>query len=570
MTYRQALKSALALLTRKERRSLFLSVMSQILIGTLDIIGVVSVSLTSLLIVRGDESSKKLLHYLPEFLKLEPEKLVGIFAITAVISMISKTLGSFLSTRYLLYKLARIQQRLALELFNNCFEMPPDAFTKDASKDLPTLIADGTENLILGLVGFSMIATAEIFVLGILVVPILIVAPLLTLFTLLIFIGAFVFLHKLLGKWASQSGFERASGLDQLRIIISSVGKLSKVLKVSGETQFFKEKFTTISAKTSKAIANTYFVQQVPKYVLEITVIMMGLLAAVYLSAISSFGKSVGILVLLMATSFRLLPSLLRIQGSILISRTSLIRSIEVIDLMSKFSIKPNLELSKFPSMKNLGAPGIIISEMSFKYPGNDSFAINKLSLNFSPGSFNVIKGESGAGKSTLVDLILGIIKPISGSIEITDLDLGGLRASYMPQETFIFDGSITENIALGIPTNEIDLDRVHKVIQDCDLVSVFEDFRNISIEKIGLDGRNLSGGQYQRIGLARAVYPEPNLIILDEPTSALDSSTEGIVLEALHNLRGRATIIVIAHSSSPEKFADQIITLETSVSELK
>ena len=230
MTYRKALKSALALLTKKERRSLFLSIVSQIFIGTLDLIGVASISITSLLVVRGNSSSNQLMKYLPDFLKSEPEKLAGIFAITAVISMVLKSIGSFFITRYLLYKLAKIQNRITLRLFDDCLSMPPNEFMKESKKSLPTIIADGSASLTLGLIGFSMLAFAETLILSMLLIPLMIIAPVLTLLTMLVFTASFFLLHKLLGNWSTRSGFESSNGLNEIRNLITSVGNLSKVL----------------------------------------------------------------------------------------------------------------------------------------------------------------------------------------------------------------------------------------------------------------------------------------------------------------------------------------------------
>ena len=566
MTYRKALKSALALLTKKERRSLFLSIVSQIFIGTLDLIGVASISITSLLVVRGNSSSNQLMKYLPDFLKSEPEKLAGIFAITAVISMVLKSIGSFFITRYLLYKLAKIQNRITLRLFDDCLSMPPNEFMKESQKSLPTIIADGSASLTVGLIGFSMLAFAETVILSMLLIPLITIAPVLTLLTMLVFTASFFLLHKLLGNWSTRSGFESNNGLNEIRNLVTSVGNLSKVLRVSGETRSFELKMKEIASTTSKSTSDTYFVQQVPKYVLELTVVLIGVLTAIYLSTTSSFGKSVGILTLLVATSFRLLPSLLRIQGAVLIARTSLGRSLQIIELVSKprkiqLRHKSENETIKMSLIKE--APGIRIEDLSFEYEGNMKQVIKDLNLLILPGTMTVIKGKSGVGKSTLVDLILEILEPKSGSIEFTGTKNINDVMSYMPQETTIIEGTLIENIALGIPFEEVNQERIDEVLQVTGLDGIMNDEKIDKFVKIGRNERQLSGGQYQRVGLARALYPNPGIIILDEPTSALDLVSEEMILKTLHGLREKITVIIIAHSDKPLDFADQIFEME-------
>ena len=566
MTYRKALKSALALLTKKERRSLFLSIVSQIFIGTLDLIGVASISITSLLVVRGNSSSNQLMKYLPDFLKSEPEKLAGIFAITAVISMVLKSIGSFFITRYLLYKLAKIQNRITLRLFDDCLSMPPNEFMKESQKSLPTIIADGSASLTVGLIGFSMLAFAETVILSMLLIPLITIAPVLTLLTMLVFTASFFLLHKLLGNWSTRSGFESNNGLNEIRNLVTSVGNLSKVLRVSGETRSFELKMKEIASTTSKSTSDTYFVQQVPKYVLELTVVLIGVLTAIYLSTTSSFGKSVGILTLLVATSFRLLPSLLRIQGAVLIARTSLGRSLQIIELVSKprkiqLRHKSENETIKMSLIKE--APGIRIEDLSFEYEGNMKQVIKDLNLLILPGTMTVIKGKSGVGKSTLVDLILEILEPKSGSIEFTGTKNINDVMSYMPQETTIIEGTLIENIALGIPFEEVNQERIDEVLQVTGLDGIMNDEKIDKFVKIGRNERQLSGGQYQRVGLARALYPNPGIIILDEPTSALDLVSEEMILKTLHGLREKITVIIIAHSYKPLDFADQIFEME-------
>ena len=561
MNFTEAFRSAWNLLEKSEQKSLIWLSFAQFLNGFLDLIGILSFSAASLLTVRGNNSSVLIEEFLSKQLRIDIENAVPFFLALAIASLLCKSMFSFLATKILMRKLSLVQRRISQELFDNCFNLNPNYFLKHSQVNIPTSIADGTAHLIFGLIGFTIVAVTEVIFLVMLLIPLMFIAPLLTLFAITIFAIAFLILHVLLSKWSTQSGLQSFQELNEMRNLVAEAGKLSKFFYVSGETKSFKTKFGTHLTSAAKATADTYFVQQVPKYVLEVTVIAIGALTGVYLSFVSSFGKSVGILALLIATSFRLLPSLLRIQGSVLVARTSLGRSFDVLNLISEIRNK-SIDRKRIAQKNNANAPGIKISNLSFKYSDSEKFVFLNYSLLINPKSITVINGSSGSGKSTLVDLILGIQKPDKGTIEFTGSDSKFPRISYMPQSTNIIDGSIIENIALGIPQESIDVSKIEQLIHSVGLESVFGDELMSNHAILGNKGRTLSGGQVQRIGLARALYFEPNLIILDEPTSAIDRDSETEILCKLKTFSEQATIVIVAHSEIPLRYADSIITL--------
>jgi ABC-type multidrug transport system fused ATPase/permease subunit len=189
--------------------------------------------------------------------------------------------------------------------------------------------------------------------------------------------------------------------------------------------------------------------------------------------------------------------------------------------------------------------------------------------MEISPGQVVAIVGPSGAGKSTLVDLILGVISPASGSITISGatpreiLEAYPGACGYVPQEVFIIDGSIAENIAIGFETDTFDYERMAEVVRIAQLENLIESFPMGLEERVGERGSKLSGGQRQRLGIARSLYTNPKLLILDEATSALDGQTEADISNAISAMRGDVTIILIAHRLSTVRKADQVVYLE-------
>ncbi|SDH61214.1 ABC-type bacteriocin/lantibiotic exporter, contains an N-terminal double-glycine peptidase domain [Pseudobutyrivibrio sp. 49] len=196
----------------------------------------------------------------------------------------------------------------------------------------------------------------------------------------------------------------------------------------------------------------------------------------------------------------------------------------------------------------------IELDNISFKYPNNDNLLLEKASLKIGEGESIGIVGSSGAGKTTTIDIILGLLAPLEGKVLINDIQLEDCyyswlkRISYIPQQIFLLDGTIRDNVAFGLNPSEIDDSQVNRALKEAQL----EDFVNTLPKgiytEIGEAGVRLSGGQRQRLGIARALYTNPDVIFLDEATSALDNETEAAIMESIDSLKGEKIMIIIAH----------------------
>jgi ABC-type multidrug transport system fused ATPase/permease subunit len=215
--------------------------------------------------------------------------------------------------------------------------------------------------------------------------------------------------------------------------------------------------------------------------------------------------------------------------------------------------------------------PKLEVKNVDFKYPGQRDYAIRNVSFDVKPGGFIAIVGPSGAGKTTLVDLILGVIHPDSGMIEISGntphdaIQKWPGAISYVPQDVSLINGSIKENVSLGYPKDLVEenwslIDSSLKISQ---LSEFLNGLPNGISTQVGERGSQLSGGQRQRIGIARALFTQPKLLVLDEATSALDGETELNLSDAMTNLKGRTTIIMIAHRLSTVRNADTVIYVD-------
>jgi ABC-type multidrug transport system fused ATPase/permease subunit len=213
----------------------------------------------------------------------------------------------------------------------------------------------------------------------------------------------------------------------------------------------------------------------------------------------------------------------------------------------------------------------IQLTDLSFRYPTADRSALNQITLTIPQNQSIGLVGRTGSGKTTLADVLLGLYPPASGSIKVDGVELteGNERAwrkrvGYVPQAVFLTNASIEKNIALGIPEQEIDHDavkRAARMAQAEEFISLLPDGYGTVV---GERGVKLSGGQRQRLGIARALYHNPDVLVFDEATSALDGMTEDAVMQAVQALSQERTMILIAHRLRTVQACDRIIMLDS------
>jgi ATP-binding cassette subfamily C protein len=209
------------------------------------------------------------------------------------------------------------------------------------------------------------------------------------------------------------------------------------------------------------------------------------------------------------------------------------------------------------------------MSAVSFKYPNAPTPAIKKVSLEITPGQQVALIGASGSGKSTIADLILGLLKPSQGDIKVDGSDPSEIitkspgRLAYVPQRPGIVSGTIADNVALGIPQAQVDSAALLGAVQSSHLMQVIDVLPEGISAEVGKRKDELSGGQLQRIGLARALFSNPGLLIMDEATSALDADSENEINKALDEMRGKVTVVLIAHRLNTVQRSDVVFLVE-------
>jgi ABC-type multidrug transport system fused ATPase/permease subunit len=326
-------------------------------------------------------------------------------------------------------------------------------------------------------------------------------------------------------------------------------------IKLDGIENFFINKFKNNNSISAKLLSLLNFFNDLNKPIWEIF-IFAGFSITMYIGY-NFFGLFRADLILILATFviafFRFLPSLNRMLNS-LNSFRFYSTSINYIynEVHSSDDFVPSAQNETIKKLKFFKE--IQLKNISFKYDDNSPFILNNLDLNIVPNTITFIKGESGAGKSTLLNIICGLIKPTTGEVLVDDKNINLFLKSYqgmigyVPQKTLLSDDSILENIIFGKNIEDLDKNLINEVIRQSKLTKLIERLPNGLNTIIGERGSSLSGGEQQRIGIARALYKKPEILILDEATSALDEETESLLLKEILELQEFITIIIVSH----------------------
>ena len=379
----------------------------------------------------------------------------------------------------------------------------------------------------------------------------------------LIYLGA---RNRLLRSGQAQSRFST----EQARIVNESFGAIREIILLQVQ-DFFRGSFERASRAVSLAAAHSQAIGQSPRHIME-CVAVAGLvgLALVLGGREDGIGPWLGQLTFLAFAVYRLLPTLQQVYAALVRIRA---------DRPGLALIAPDLRLARV--RKAVAAPvsawhdrprqEVRLADVSFRYTPERPWAVNGVSLSIPARATVAIVGANGSGKTTLVDLIAGLLEPASGRVEVDGVELSDAnraawqsRIAYVPQSVFLLDASIAQNIALGVAPSDIDRHRLLAAARMVQLDSLIKTLPGEFDHVVGERGIRLSGGQRQRIGIARALYRDTSVLILDEATNALDGLTEQELMATLDCLRGRYTIVLIAHRLSAVRACDVIFELES------
>ena len=363
------------------------------------------------------------------------------------------------------------------------------------------------------------------------------------------------------------SGEEEERGMVQINKSVMQALHGVKEIKVSQSEKFFTDKFKAIRLETVKFKTKLQSMRQLPRLFME-SLCFSG--AFLVVAAIIFAGVDVQDLLpqlgVFMLAAFKMFPAISRI----LTSTTQIMRqSATIHTVYNVLYEKDKYDSESTEPTDVLVSQDIVVSNLTFKYPRAKKSVLYNVSLTIPHNKSIAFVGPSGVGKSTLVDIILGILQPQEGIVTYDGISIHHAfeswikKVGYVPQSIYLMDDTLVANVAFGIDKHKIDESKVWIALEQAQLKEFVETLPEGLQTQVGERGVRLSGGQRQRIGIARALYSNPNILVFDEATSSLDNETEEAVMSAIRGLKGKKTVIIVAHRLSTIEHCDIVFKVD-------
>jgi len=488
--------------------------------------------------------------------------LLLIFIILLIISAGLRLLNIYLNNFFA----ASLGNELGSSAYSNCLNQPYKYHLKTNTSNIISTIVTKTSSLT-DTIRYLLTFISSLFIFFAIFLSLLKLSFIITIvisLSFIVFYGILIFfinkrienISKIKSNLVSQQTQTLQEGLGFIRDII-----LDKCQNT------FTDDFRIKDSRLRIIDAKSNFLESAPRYILEVIGITILIISALFYSR----NNPIEIIPILGTFAFgiqRLLPPLQQIYGSFVFIRTNKYSTLNVLTLLEQKNYKSSKINKKFKESFN---SEVRFKSVYFKYDKNEKYILEDFELKVKKGEKLGIIGKSGSGKSTILDLIMGLTKPSKGELLVDNKNMHKRnfkiegwysQISHVPQNIFLSDQSLAENIAFGIDKKNIDMNKLKEAIKISQLFNLVDNSKDGFFTNIGERGMKISGGQRQRIGIARAIYKGGKIMILDEATSALDINTENSIMEFIKKLNKEYTLIIVSHRKNTLKFCDRIIDI--------
>lgn len=574
----RVLRQLLDLLNADERRQGLLLLMSMVLVAAVETAGIASI-MPFMAVVSSPEliQTNRWLKMLFDGLGFDNQiaflRFLGIVVVAFLFfSTLLKAANNWLVLRFD----NKINYVLARRLLAQYMSRPYEFFLNRNTAELGKNILTEARNVVIGVVSpIGDLVSRGLIALAIMALLIA-VDPFVALLIASVLGGAYALVYLIARSRLHRIGLEQVDANAEKYKAADEALSGIKELKVLGREYTFLDRFSWHAERHARNNVAAGLISDMPRHALEVIAFGGILLVVLYLLGRDGQHETmVPLLALYAFAGYRLLPALQQIFAAFALLRRS-VAALEVLHrdltpepgetLSAEQRLASRARLPPLPLTQQLE-----LRKLSFRYAGAPDPAVRDLDLSIRANTSVGLVGPSGCGKTTTVDMILGLLAPAAGAmhadgVPITAENLAAWQRSlgYIPQQIYISDDTVTRNIAFGIPDDEIDMDAVRNAARIAKLADFVENEMPDGYDTvIGERGARLSGGQRQRIGIARALYRDPAVLIMDEATSALDGITEEGVMDAVHELSKKKTIIIIAHRLTTVRDCDVICLLD-------
>jgi ABC-type multidrug transport system fused ATPase/permease subunit len=563
------------LLPESDRRKLVLVSILQLFLSFMDLLAIGIVGVLGALTIRGINSQDpgNRVSAILDFLHLSNfsfQETVAILGLLAGILLISRTLASVFLTRKTFFFLARRGAYISSLLVSKLLTQSILVIQQRTNQMTVYSLTSGVEAIVLRIIGPLVASVSDVTILLVMAVGLFFVDPRTAVGAIVMFGFVGFASYRLMHKRAKSIGEFNSKMEIKSQEKIVEVLTSYRELTVANRKNYYANNISKIRQEVSKTNAEMAFMPNISKYVIESTVVLGAILVSGIQFVLNDASRAVGTLSIFLAAGMRMAPAALRIQQAAITIKSSIGAAKPTLDLINQLNEVRPIETSEnsLDLIHNGFIPQVEIRNSTLIYPDTIEPAIREVSLTVSAGSTLAFVGPSGAGKTTVVDILLGVLDPQVGEIQISGRNPAEASRiwpgaiSYVPQDIAIVSGTIRDNVALGYPREVATDELVQIALKVAGLDSFVQSLKNGMDTVVGERGTKLSGGQRQRLGIARAMFTNPKLLVLDEATSSLDGETELQVSDAIRSLHGSTTVILIAHRLSTVRDADKVVYL--------
>jgi len=569
------LNRAIKVLSRDDKRKLFGITTLQIFMGGLDLLGIFAIGLLGALSVAGSQSSNpgnrvskalSILHIQDSTFQNQ----VAILGVSAVILLVGRTILSIFFTRRTVFFLSRRGAKISADLISKLLSQSLLIVQSRTTQETVYAVTTGVERIVLQVLATGVVWIADFALLCVIMIGLMILDPVTATLTFVVFLSVGYFLYRFMHVRAGNLG------IDNSALTIKSNEKIVEVFAsyresvVRNRREYYAREIGLIRYSLANTSAELAFLPYVSKYLIETTVVVGAVLIGAIQFSLQDVSNSLATFTIFLAAGTRIAPAVLRLQQGTITIKSGLGVASPTLDLIEALSDTPLTEnnTDRVDLIHEGFDSSVEIENVTLTYPNKILPAIANISLTIPAGSSIAFVGPSGAGKTTIIDVLLGVLIPDNGTVWVSGLppSLAVSKwpgaVSYVPQDVVISGGTIRENIALGYPMKEATDELVMSALKVAHLDEFVAALPDGIDTQVGERGTKISGGQRQRLGIARAMFTRPHLLVLDEATSSLDAETEASISDAIHELRGSTTVVIIAHRLSTVRKADKVVYL--------
>jgi ABC-type multidrug transport system fused ATPase/permease subunit len=563
-------------LPSSDRPRILVVVIVQFLLGILDLVGVALIGIVGALSISGIKSNLpgNRTQNVLNFLRLDNfsfQSQVAILGLLAAFFLLGRTVVSVILSRKILHFLSRRGAMISASLVSKLMTQPLMGIRQTSSQETLFALTSGVQSITLGVLATAITLVSDFSLLILLGIGLFIVNSWTAIAAILFFGIVSLIVYKTSSGRAQKLGFENTTmGIETSETILEVLGVYREVF-VRDRREYYVRRISAIRYRLASVLAEIQFLPNISKYVMESSMVVGALLLAAIQFMLTDANRAFATLTIFLAAGTRIAPAVMRIQQGLIQLRSSIGTSRPTLELSQKLnSISDADPVSDEINTNHKDFRGeLALKHVQYSYPHSNDLALKNVNLKIFDGSSVAIVGPSGAGKTTLVDVLLGVLEIETGEVNISNMRPSDAikkwpgAIAYVPQDTVLVNASIRENIAIGFPADSANDQMCWEALELAQLSDYVRALPNGLDSMVHESGSNLSGGQRQRLGIARALLTKPKVLVLDEATSSLDARTELDISSAIQSLKGRVTVITIAHRLSTVQHADKVVYLE-------